>query len=707
MILTKLKDKQVFKISKFAFVLSLLAVFIAIVSGVVDLQLFFNTDALYLPTIYKGLFQDGYAFESWQFPDAPFFFPDFLFYVVFHTLFQNYFIANLLTAYSIYVLIVLVLLKIFLDLIPKKAVARKSLLLLGLTSFNLLIAGGYLFIHTVLLISPVFHAGELLGALLLILLLLKVLQKERNWIYLAVFMLTAAVTFSDRSLIKDFTAPFFITYGVLFLVEQKLSDKLWKFGGALVAGTLIGNFFYRSLIPHTKSIPGIVSFAGKNLSSLLADFSSFFSFLALEINVASERIPFINLMSLFTILVVLAYIMLGKGLYEYIMQKRQKTSTTARDDLVFVLSLIILSQALMNATATIFFGYYRSLIHIRYFTPTFIVPIVGILFLLGIKVTKLKKPASLNRIYLGLIFLNLFLFASLGVSIVQKRDVDYFSYKPPNTQCIDSLAKERGLTHGLSDLWNSATNTLFSTEGVEVVQIDTLGPYIESNHWLNSTQRILQKSANNTEFPDYSFVLTSKIGEQNIINTLGEPLERIQCPQTDVLVYDPDEIKPVLEGNFSSKYFFEKLQAPGDKEEILGSDFNTDLFDFHGRMTLLPSTIETTTLIRDPNQEKGFFTQGPYITLKRGSYKFQMQYRTTADDPGYIELSFIPPKTIKPLPLENTNGELQTIEFTVDLGLNKPKIEENTYNVGVVKFAAFHTGNGKIVLEKLLIERVL
>ena len=51
---------------------------------------FFNSDTLYLPSVYKDLFIDGYGIKGWELNPSPNFFPDMSVYFL-----LSYFIGDL------------------------------------------------------------------------------------------------------------------------------------------------------------------------------------------------------------------------------------------------------------------------------------------------------------------------------------------------------------------------------------------------------------------------------------------------------------------------------------------------------------------------------------------------------------------------------------------------------------------------------------
>ena len=102
----KKNKENTLRILLFIFLLlSFLSFFGAVVNGTLDNRLFFNSDALSHPTIYKDIFEDGFDFDGWMFADSPSFFPDFLVYILIKLFSPNFKLATVFTAVLLFAFI--------------------------------------------------------------------------------------------------------------------------------------------------------------------------------------------------------------------------------------------------------------------------------------------------------------------------------------------------------------------------------------------------------------------------------------------------------------------------------------------------------------------------------------------------------------------------------------------------------------------------
>jgi hypothetical protein len=283
---------------------------------------------------------------------------------------------------------------------------------------------------------------------------------------------------------------------------------------------------------------------------------------------------------------------------------------------------------------------------------------------------------------------------------------NFLTYRPPNSQCLDKIAQENNIKYGFSDLWNYV-NTLFSQDGVTLHQLGSQGNYLIPSHWLSSYQWYIEKSPQDQSFPDYSFIMTERLNEDDIIKALGQPEKVYQCPQSKVFLYPTETMQKAFEGMFKARYMFAQMDSVGDKVEIPAGQFNDYIFD--PTQKDLPKvesiTTESQKLIAT-GDTKGYLTVGPFITLPKGVYKVDLYYQGDRDKVGAVQIITSPPQQNHQATLNNTNGQTQTISGNLEVGKDMRKINTNPYQAGVLRLITSYSGEGSLVLEKLVIEKI-
>ena len=175
-------------------------------NGAIDPGLFFNSDALFFPSLFKNIFLEGKHFADWVLPPSAYLFPDAILYAIAYVLNKNVFSQILIFAILQSVLffyLISVLLSIFIrrsDAISFSALISSNIILLGLYSAD---PYGFSFID-------VFHFGSLLSFIILTVLLLKYLSatstEGKYYVgVMTVFVATFSVL-SDRIILVQFIA---------------------------------------------------------------------------------------------------------------------------------------------------------------------------------------------------------------------------------------------------------------------------------------------------------------------------------------------------------------------------------------------------------------------------------------------------------------------------------------------------------------------
>lgn len=696
------KEKLVFYLSWTFFILSLVLVFISITNGIIDTHLFFNSDALHPATFYRAVFEDGFSFRSFKFPDAPYFFPDYLLFFGFLALTKSFLWSTILMAYTLFAFIFLGLYKLATYLIPNKHYYKKSLVLSGLSLMVILIAANKLFLHIFLLISPVFHEGELLTIVLSLIIIFELIRKKRWYLQLFLFILLTLITFADKSVVKDFTAPVFLTIIVFYFLNKEVFHKLSATLYILFISTVLGSFLYSFILPFPTHFPGLVSRSGENARRLFSDIFSFFTSTDFHVNIASKVYYFGNYLWFYSLIFITALVTMVTFLVRTYKKSIKNKQLNLYEKMFFAFGFYILTQIILDFIATIFFGYYNSLVHIRYFTVLFVFPYLWLLVYAGYALKEKYQLYIIATFLTAVVFAGVYLFTELQPGGMN----NFLSYKPPNTECLDKIARENNLKYGLADLWNNV-DSLFSQEGVRLHIAGAQGHYIIPSHWQSSYEWYIEKSPQDQTFPDYSFIMTERFNEDDIISTLGQPEKVYQCPQSKIFIYPPEVMKKAFEGMFKARFMFAQMDTVGDKIEIPASQFNSYIFDPSQKELPLVQSITTDSqkLIASA-EEQGYLAVGPFITLKKGVYKVDLYYQGDRDKVGTVQIIISPPQLRHQAALNNTNGQTEVISGNLEVGKDMRKIDTNAYQAGVLRLVVNYSGEGSLVLDKLVVEKI-
>lgn len=681
--------KNIYNYSWILLLLSFVLLSFSITNGILDFNLFLNSDALYLQQIFRAFFVDKINFSYWHFPDAPFFFPDFAVYSLFRVISGNFVLSNILTSILMFVLLILAFIKVFDYMEFSNRKSMKGALMIIASIYTLLLAQGLPFIDTVLFLSPVWHEGELLISLLLVILLFETIKMDRPVIYLLIFLLTTLTVISDKYFLKDAVLPLFFSFFFISLIDFKYIKKLYKFYISLLIGTLTGNFLYKSIVPSSKSYGEAVPWLLNNWRGFKSVFYDLLTSKVLSINVATKDTFFNNYMRIyFPIIILMVFVAIMYVLYK-VCKVAESPKNRPNNVNLIIFSTVTFAQFGFGIIATLLYGTFSGTTHLRYVGSIFIFPPFLLLIFIFLRFERFISKYS----YLITIILLSF-YVLLTARMVGKASsggfLNIFRYKPPDSECIDKLVKEKDLKYGLGNFWNSTPNSLFSKEGAIVHPIRTDLQFIEASPWLSSSQMYINNK--------HQYILVEDLDEQVIESELGAPTEIIQCPTTDIYVYDSEKSLEIISNRFKAKLFHQVLEDSNNVFSINAVDFPSFAsrpYDLVNEKINYQITNDG-FLIPEHNSGKGYFTEGPVVYLKGGTYIFDLVY-VSDENLGFFDIYKSESKKLIRTNFENTNGNLFSHKVTV-----VSDIETGEY----VGFFPYYSGEGSVSLEKLIVSQI-
>ena len=205
----------------------------------IELQTFFSSDALYLPSIYQDIFVDGNSFEGWTLNPAPNFFPDMLFFFILMGITCNFVISAFLFSIIQYFVIIFLFYAIF----RKISSISPSVFALTLYLFSfflfIFLTNNDDFYYSFLILSNSYHNGMFVMSLTCLLLTLVFLKKESWTALIAIFLLSAISYPSDKLFLIVYTCPILFTCIVL-LIGKYNKKKTIKLIITCISGILLG-----------------------------------------------------------------------------------------------------------------------------------------------------------------------------------------------------------------------------------------------------------------------------------------------------------------------------------------------------------------------------------------------------------------------------------------------------------------------------------
>ena len=188
-----------------------------------DMRLFFNSDTLYLPSIYRDLFVDGFTIEGWFLNPAPNLFPDVFLYFILNWITSDFILASILFSFVQYILIALLLHRIIKLVIPKADDFRLALIQLSISLIYIVSISDNDFGFSFQLLSNAFHTGVFINILIALLILLSELKSPSVFKKTLLFILIIFFGFSDKIFWIGFSLPMFCIALLLLFSKRKIN----------------------------------------------------------------------------------------------------------------------------------------------------------------------------------------------------------------------------------------------------------------------------------------------------------------------------------------------------------------------------------------------------------------------------------------------------------------------------------------------------
>lgn len=409
----------------------------------------FNTDTMYLPSIYNDVVVEGNSLAGWNFTASLYFFPDVILFFIIASFTSNIIWQIILFAIIQYIINVLIINRIFFFLVDDGN--KANLLTLG---SNLLISLVFLpnvfyYYHefTYYMVSNAFHLGVLTMTLLGCWFFLGYYKTKKNKYLYLLLSLVFIGCFSDKLYLVSYVVPLILVLLFNFLITRNLLNLL-LIGGLLLSSKL-GFYAYNKvrLSEYFEVVLPPDEFAFDRIGS---SFDKFWE----QITVYYADSLFSKMIYFITIAVIIVFgICAIRGVL-----KKQRSLSIYSKMYVAISVVIILSAPIIN-------GSYPGFDSIRYNYHGYIIALLAF-------------PLIINERILALFTRFLFVFVfGVGLYITLtgkafKNWEELSNYYPKKSQSIDYFANKYDLKDGVCfSFWDSKISTLFNKEKIDLRHI--------------------------------------------------------------------------------------------------------------------------------------------------------------------------------------------------------------------------------------------
>jgi hypothetical protein len=468
----------------------------AYIHGAIDRGTFYNSDALYFPSLFKNIFLENKHFSDWILPPSSYLFPDALLYAVAYIISNQVFFQILVFALLqsvLFFVLVSALLSFFVrfsDSVFYSALISSNVILLGLYSGD---PYGLSFISA-------FHFGSLLSFLILSVLLLKFLTanstKSKNWAVAFSILVAIGSAISDGLILIQFIAPILLIS--LFFLKGSKNKEILKFGLLLVISFMLAFVLGKVFLPEM----GRIDFGFGSISSQSMMFANWVIVRPALVQLAIITWP---------IALSCALLFLHKNRNDIdhcVMQKR-----------LFAFLMLVSTVLALLAVG----------LSNRDFTPRYLLPYLFLSPVFLFIFLSVKK----SRLLVFILFSSslLALFADL------EKDKTQVPPYPEFVRCVDALAQKYKVSRGIAQYWDAIPLYVFSKAGLKVVPVLDDGSPMR---WIYNTSEF----AGNFSFAviDNNATGIYKVSKTAIEKRLSKRPFEYQCYDKTVLIFNDETI---------------------------------------------------------------------------------------------------------------------------------------------------------------------
>ena len=437
-----------------------------------DGDYFFNSDALYLPSLYRDIFQDGYTLNGWTLNPAPNIFPDMLLFFPLNAIFGDFITAIFGFAFIQYFAYIFILYLIFKNLKPNLHPSTFVPAIFLFSSYLFIDNAGF---QSALLNLNSYHNGAFIMGLLCVYLFIKYFNTKSQKILIVVLILSMLSGACDKLFFIYFSIPVSLVIIVLYFFNKDWKT-LTRFLVTIALGTILAIVLWRFFMNNSYFS---LSEAYGNITLWYIEHSwSVFSQQMYGYLTSHSFAIVLTYFSLFSYVVVVIYVF--RKTLKLIREKKHA-------DVLFAFQLFVLFFVPIVLFAPILSGSYDNPYSLRYnYFPYILLPFNSVV-LLGNWLNKNKLVRIILNTTLSLLMAG-YLFFNFTVQELKSGLNHFFTFYPEKVRIIDDyFLDDNTLKYGITnDYWTAKQTTMFSKKGVRLYSAWNWGEpwlHVSNKYW--------------------------------------------------------------------------------------------------------------------------------------------------------------------------------------------------------------------------------
>jgi len=411
-----------------------------------------NSDALYLPAIYKDLFIDKIGLSGWQLNGAPNFFPDMPLYFIIHSFTENvitsalaYGVVQNLMIIGVVFLLCKQILKTFNWYVPTLI----NLLLLlpvltGLYSPNLM------FMHHLLINA--YHTSSFIMSLFCFYLLIKYLNTKKLKVLISLFTFIVLSALSDKIFIIGFVFPALAVVVYQFIFDKNERRTHIKLFVGIIISVLLGHLIFKALASYSS-----FTFISKTFSVSMSDISASF------VKIIDFMIAIVANADIASLIIVMGYgtaVALGAMIIKTLKENKEGESKL---QLFYIFAFLYFGIILLIPVLT---GHFKVNHHFRYNIFSFFMGVIAFGVILGVVLKQRWHQYATISLLVGMLLF-------LGVSFTTNKNKlsERLDYKPRYVTDLNSISQKNDLKKGVAPYWKARQARFLSDFEIDLYPI--------------------------------------------------------------------------------------------------------------------------------------------------------------------------------------------------------------------------------------------
>ena len=512
----------------------ILAVFVLSISAASwNIWMFFNSDTLYLPSIYIDLLADRSGIQGWHLNSAPNFFPDMAIYFVMMALLKKITLTSFFFS-ILQITLLMVLINRFLKSIDPDF-KLETLILVNFSILLLLFsaASGENLNFPFQILIPSYHCGFFINVFLAAIPGFHYIRTGKPFALVVTAVVVMLAILSDRIFLIGFVFPLLIV-GLVSVLKKNSEKRYFLLMAVVVFSCLFGLQIFKWM--EKSQVVFFFSTAGKMYAfeNMTDSFHNLMKHMAQII----REYPLQRWLVIFSFLFALvAPVYL---IYHLVSFFKDRLDTVRKNQYRLTLFLFVF-------TLSIFFipvinGYYPGPAAIRYNFSALIIGSAGFFYLLQLFFDGFGLFRQISK-YLILVLSGVLLILILRTWIHE--DISggvrsFINHYPDKSRVLDSLKEPYGLKYGLSNYWHAKHSTYFSKKGIRVYSVhdEDLKPYyhVTNQNWYHDGGKGAHAN------PVFNFVYADNGWDTSgILNaTFGQLMDTIYNQEGKIVIKLPD-----------------------------------------------------------------------------------------------------------------------------------------------------------------------